>query len=416
MNAPSHSVRMPRPEAKAGGGFLYGWLLFALFIEYARPTNQLTWLAFPYFYSLVPLTLLLVSSFSQNLRPMKKVMADPIAKWVYIMTAILGVSVIVAPVSSIAQAAFELVLGYAFLFTLIARIVTTEERLSGVIVTLALAHLYLIAMNPAILSNPEQRNVIEGATFLGDGNDFSLSLCILLPCMIGIALTTTSRIWKILLWSGAPIIMLAIVSTQSRGGTLGLGAVLVYLLMRSPRKAVSLLAIGAIGLLVLVYAPPAYFERMGTISSSSSSRDGSAQRRIDAWKGAIGMGVKNPVFGIGARHFGERWGMTAHSTYMLAFAELGFPGLICVLMLVVGNLRSNARMRGRVLARAGPRPSAEIKRTTRMLDMLNAGMVGFAVAGAFLSAAYYPHMYVLAALLISARILASRANGLTPSK
>ena len=49
-----------------------------------------------------------------------------------------------------------------------------------------------------------------------------------------------------------------------------------------------------------------------------------------------------------------------------------------------------------------------------MLDLLNAGMVGFAVAGAFLSATYYPHMYVLTALLISARIFASRAGGLIP--
>jgi hypothetical protein len=41
--------------------------------------------------------------------------------------------------------------------------------------------------------------------------------------------------------------------------------------------------------------------------------------------------------------------------------------------------------------------------------MSNAGMVGFAVTGAFLSATYYPHMYVLTALLISARIFAVRA-------
>ena len=51
-----------------------------------------------------------------------------------------------------------------------------------------------------------------------------------------------------------------------------------------------------------------------------------------------------------------------------------------------------------------------------MLDLMNAGMVGFAVAGAFLSATYYPHMYVLTALLISARIIAARDAGLQPDQ
>jgi hypothetical protein len=50
----------------------------------------------------------------------------------------------------------------------------------------------------------------------------------------------------------------------------------------------------------------------------------------------------------------------------------------------------------------------------RLLDLTNAAMVGFAVTGAFLSATYYPHMYVLTALLISARIFAARAAGLQP--
>ena len=37
---------------------------------------------------------------------------------------------------------------------------------------------------------------------------------------------------------------------------------------------------------------------------------------------------------------------------------------------------------------------------------MSAGMIGFAVAGAFLSAAYYPHIFVLTALLYCARTIA----------
>jgi hypothetical protein len=38
-------------------------------------------------------------------------------------------------------------------------------------------------------------------------------------------------------------------------------------------------------------------------------------------------------------------------------------------------------------------------------------MVGFGVAGAFLSATYYPHLYVLTGLMVSARALASAETG-----
>ena len=54
---------------------------------------------------------------------------------------------------------------------------------------------------------------------------------------------------------------------------------------------------------MLLFAPPAYFDRMGTITSPT---DGSAQGRIQAWSGGIGMAVNNPVFGVGAGQFSPR--------------------------------------------------------------------------------------------------------------
>jgi O-antigen ligase len=412
MNARAPALGMARTEA--GGGFLYGWLLIAIFIEYARPSNQLTFLEFPYFYSIVPLTLLLASLFSQGLRPMKDVFADRLAKWVLIFFGIVLLSFTVNGFDSASFEVVRTVLGYAFLFILIARIATTEKRIKGVIVMLVIAHLYLLAMNFNVLTDPTIRQYLKGGTFLGDGNDFSLSLCILFPCLIGIALGARSSLRKVLAWGGAAVIVIAIIATQSRGGTLGIAAVLAYLWLRSPNKLVSGVGIALVGAIVMLYAPPQYFQRMGTVSSMTI--DGSAQGRLDAWSGAIGMGVKNPILGIGPNNFRARWGRTAHSTYMLAFAELGFPGFWCTLMLVFGNLWANTRLRRNLLAKAATQPDEKQQRSMQMLDLMNAGMVGFAVAGAFLSATFYPHMYVLTALLISARIMAARDASLQPAQ
>jgi probable O-glycosylation ligase (exosortase A-associated) len=411
MNMRAESVASTRNRSRSGTGLLYGWLLVALFVEYARPTNQLRFLEFPFFYSIVPMSLLFVQSLSKNLRPMKEIFADPIAKWVLVMFGVVTLSWAATGFNAFGSTVFQAMLGYVCLFLMVARIITTEERLRGMVIALALAHLYLLGMNFNVLTNPTERQYLVGGTFLGDGNDFSLSMCILIPLTIEVALNARSRLRQVLVWCIVAIIVLAIIATQSRGGTLGIAAVAAYLWWRSPRKLASAVAIAMFGVVVLLYAPTQYFDRMSTVTGMTI--DGSAQGRLAAWSGSIGMGAKNPLLGIGAGQFGARWGKTAHSTYMLAFAELGFPGLFCVLMLVFGNIRTNNRLRKTLLARDGPAiEAANRDRTLRLLDMTNAAMVGFAVAGAFLSASYYPHIYVLTAMLISARLFATRAAGL----
>ena len=153
---------------------------------------------------------------------------------------------------------------------------------------------------------------------------------------------------------------------------------------------------------MLLFAPPAYFERMGTITTAS---DGSAQGRIQAWKGGIGMAFNNPVFGVGAGQFGPMWGKTAHSSYVLLFAELGFPGLVVIIMLVFGNLHANMKVRKAFQAQGPPPDGAAESEHVRMSFATSAAMIGFAVAGAFLSAPYYPHLFVLTGILVSTRAL-----------
>lgn len=412
MNIRTLSVATAKARAQPGTGFLYGWLLVALFVEYARPASEFTFLDFPFFYSIVPMSLLLVTMFAPGLRTVKEIFSDRLAKWVFIVLGLVTLSLIFADVYKYSSDVFTRVLGYALLFVMIARLVTSESRIRGVIITLFIAHMYLLAMNPDALLNPQERNYIDGATFLGDGNDFALSLCVLFPCMFEVAQSARRLFLRLLAWGGVMIIVFAIIATQSRGGTLGLIAVMSYLWWRSPKKLAAALTICLIGVGALMYAPAQYFARMETMGAGT--RDGSAQARIDAWKSAIGMGLKNPILGVGTGHFGSRLGMTAHSTYMLALAELGPFGMICIVMLVFGNIRVNNRLRTQLLARAGPNLRHPARESARIVDLLSAGMVGFAVAGAFLSATYYPHIYVLTALMLSARLIAAEHLGIPP--
>ena len=403
-------------EAEKKTRFLYWWLLLALFFEYARPASYFKALGILPLNSTIPMVLLVVTMFAKGLRPWNRLFADSYAKWPFIFLGFITLSATWATVFTYTNTIFQRTLGYLFLFIMIARICTTRQRVRGVFFILVVSHLFLLAMNPEVVTNPTVRHYIVGATFLGDGNDYSLSLCILLGIGMEMALAQTTKMKKILCWVLLGVLVLAIVGTQSRGATLGMLAVFGYMWWRSPRKAVGVVVLVFAAFAVLLYAPDVYFQRMGTLSAPS--QDSSAEGRLHAWRAGTKMALNN-VLGVGAGNFPNnfpkyraadapsRW-MTAHSMYFLILGELGFLGLLLLLKLVFGNFRSNVRLRRRLEQRDPKQFSADI----RSLDLFNAGILGFAVAGAFLSVTYYPHIFVLGGLAIALRRVVAEDAGL----
>jgi hypothetical protein len=235
---------------------------------------------------------------------------------------------------------------------------------------------------------------------------------------------------RIFYWGVVGILLLAIIGTQSRGATLGIAAVFGYLWWHSSRKAAGVVAILIAIVGVLIYAPPVYFQRMGTITNYEG--ESSAEGRIHAWKAGTRMALHN-VLGVGAGNFPNsfpkyrsgdapvRW-MTAHSMYFLILGELGVLGLLLLLKLIFGNVtESNRLLRALTQKATGPPATAdadqaamaaERQHCVMLLRFMNAGMFGFAVAGAFLSVAYYPHIFVVTGLMISARSMVLARTGI----
>jgi O-antigen ligase len=126
------------------------------------------------------------------------------------------------------------------------------------------------------------------------------------------------------------------------------------------------------------------------------------------------MAQDHPLLGVGAGHFPVKYGTdyrppghdrtsipwsNAHSIYFLVLGELGFPGLLFLVAMILGNIWANTR-----LARAQERSSTPGYDTgQRLMVCLSSSMIAFAVGGAFLSAIYYPHLFVLAGLMIAGR-------------
>ena len=161
-----------------------------------------------------------------------------------------------------------------------------------------------------------------------------------------------------------------------------------------------------------LYAPSEYFDRIDTIRNYE--QESSARTRIVAWKAAINMAVDNPVTGVGSGHFPISFGayqneivgnLTAHSMYFLILGELGLPGIVFLLSILLTNIFRNRRLMK--LARGSPDDPRRAE-FARLFFMINGSVIAFCIAGAFLSVAYYPHLYVLTALCSASHLMYQR--------
>jgi probable O-glycosylation ligase (exosortase A-associated) len=238
---------------------------------------------------------------------------------------------------------------------------------------------------------------------LGDPND--LSLVLLFPlgfaaaqlvCRQGALSTTLALI-------ALPLLLAAIILTQSRGGLIGVVAtyaVIGFHVLKSRR----LLMIAGAALVVALVHAMSLADRVsgGAAELQRSGIDESSRGRLDAWRAALNMAAKRPLTGVGLQNFTENYffftdnwkgrNIAVHSTWFGVLAETGVPGLLAFVAMVVAAFRSSLRSL-RALAQVGASAPA------RSLALaLVAGLAGFCAAGTFLTQGFTWPIYILIAL------------------
>jgi hypothetical protein len=68
------------------------------------------------------------------------------------------------------------------------------------------------------------------------------------------------------------------------------------------------------------------------------------------------------------------------------------------------------------LAKLTTGPPEKVADHVRLLNMMSAAVLGLAVAGAFLSVTYYPHLFIVTGMCIAARCIAARELQLKPEQ
>ena len=235
---------------------------------------------------------------------------------------------------------------------------------------------------------------------LGDPNDLSLILLFPLGFAVSMAFHKVGFIKRAFGFAASGIMILAIIMTQSRGGLLGILAVCGVIGLRVVKSKVVLISIGAAVAIALVIAMELSNRSSG--GSHEAGIDESSMGRIYAWNAAWKMATTRPLTGVGLDNFyanyyfySEHWdghNHAVHSTWFNVLSETGFPGFIVfIFMIWVVFISAYRSMRRLAEARAPP-----IVQSVALA--LVAGVVGFCVAGTFLTQGFTWPIYIILAL------------------
>jgi probable O-glycosylation ligase (exosortase A-associated) len=247
-------------------------------------------------------------------------------------------------------------------------------------------------------------NMLKEEGFAGmDNNSYAISL-VTCTGLAGFLFWHSERWWqKAIAAASAAFMVHAVLFSFSRGGMLGLIALGVTAFVVMPKGPKECCAFALAAALSLGLAGKEVQARFGTSFAEKDQRDASAESRLELWAACWDTMQKNPVLGVGPDHmplqmnqYGFRVGKEAHTLWLQIGAELGFPGML-LLILYYGVCSI------RLLPIAWGKTAVPDLWLTYLARAVIASLCGFAVSGQFVSLKHLEPPYYVA--LVGAGIL-----------
>lgn len=207
-----------------------------------------------------------------------------------------------------------------------------------------------------LILNPGAANTNPNP-LLGDNNGVAVGMMMLIPIFAALV-QTASKSWERFLHRFFIVgVFYRGISTYSRGGFLTAGAIGLISFWRSKHKVRALIGIAVLGSVVLTVMPSRYWSRIDTIQAPGENQDASAQGRLFFWHVATIMAQRNPLTGVGFNGFEQSFSAydpsggtfgedrAVHSAWFGVLAEMGYPGLILLVAIILVALHTCRRVR-----------------------------------------------------------------------
>lgn len=337
---------------------------------------------------------------TDHVRSSRAIVADRIGKAAFL---VLAAAIIGVPFSlSMGGSARSLVESFSrtfVVFLVLAAAVRNLDDVRRLIVTFALGAAAFGAMAPV------QRGA-RGSMGGYDPNDAAMFLVSALPCLIFCVLHGRHLATRLAAGLSVFTVIGAIVMTSSRGGFIGLVAVIVFMLVmfKGVRPAIRMAVVGAILVLVFAVSSTDYWDRMQTITELDDGYGGEGRvgGRKNVWGRALEYTARNPLTGVGLSQFSRAEGQhpaiaerieagigtkfsTPHSMWFQALAELGIPGFLAFVAIFFLSFKQLRRLQKTSLDPPSGMTTAEFR---AMASTLMASLVGVMAAGSFLTHAF----------------------------
>jgi hypothetical protein len=194
--------------------------------------------------------------------------------------------------------------------------------------------------------------------------------------------------------------------THSRGSVVALVAVMIL----AARRKIGTIWSALLGAGVYAAASVLHFTGGREISADAG------QDRLDLWSAGIQLLKSHPLFGVGFNQMPDYAGLTAHNSVVVCAAELGMFGLYFWAMFIFPTIRDTLQIASRrkisepelPVIKKPALPFARVEGTMEELDkseinrlgyLMFLSLMGFLVAGWFLSRAYVMTLFLLGGMV-----------------
>jgi len=241
-------------------------------------------------------------------------------------------------------------------------------------------------------------------TYIDGNNEVALAIVMVIPLMRFLQLQMTSKWAKGVMTFCMVMMAAAALGSHSRGALLAIGSMALVLWWRGKNKFFGAIGMLVVGAALLSLMPAEWWERMNTIKTYQ--QDESAMGRINAWWLAWNVAKAN-FFGGGFFIWtGQIFAIygpdpndvhAAHSIYFMVLGEQGFVGLFIFLTLFAFAWGSADKLRQQ------GRKQPETQWLSDLGGMVQVGLIGYAVGGAFLSLSYWDLPYNMMVMVVVGR-------------
>jgi putative inorganic carbon (hco3(-)) transporter len=285
------------------------------------------------------------------------------------------------------------------LMLMTAFFLTSKERIHALIWIMALSLGYFGVKGGGftVFNGGGNRVLGPPGTAISDNNTLAAGLLVAVPLMNYLRMQSQHRIVRVGLAASVVLTMFAVVGSYSRGALIGLLAVGVFFWFKSKQKFLAAIVLPILIGSVILFMPPDWMDRMRSIGQYQS--DGSVEGRFDIWTTAWTMAVRRPLTGAGfmgpydeevVRYFRPFAGPRAvHSIYFEVLGEHGFVVFFVWLGITVSGLLAARR----IIKSASGVP--ELAWAVDLARMSQVSVVGYLVAGAFLSLSYWDFYFTM---------------------